>query len=99
MLSAILVSTTLALSDGGCLDKPWMPPPTSLHYAPDITGDCLVQYDDLLAVLSFWGTCEEQAIICGCPIETYCCRTDLDRNGATDFDDVLTVLEAMAMEW
>jgi hypothetical protein len=98
MISAILLASALSI-DGGCIGKPWMPPPTSLHFAPDFTGDCVVQFDDLIIILSQWGTCEDQARLCGCPIETYCCRTDLDRNGITDLDDVIAVLTAMSLEW
>ena len=95
----LMLTAVLCLFSGGCMGKPWMPPPTSVHFSPDFTGDCIVQYDDLLIILSFWGTCEDQAALCGCPVETYCCRTDLDRNGITDLDDVITVLAAMSMEW
>jgi hypothetical protein len=48
---------------------------------PDLDGDLVVGFADLLAVLADWGPCE------GCP-------TDLDYDGAVGFGDLLIVLSA-----
>jgi len=45
----------------------------------DATGDRLVNFDDLIAVLSAWGVCGD-------------CPEDLDDSGFVDFDDLLLVL-------
>jgi len=45
----------------------------------DVNGDGVVDFDDLLGLLSAWGPCA------GCP-------ADLDGNGFVDFDDLLTLL-------
>ena len=92
------LSCILALTPGGCIGKPWMPPPTSTHFAPDMTGDCLVSYDDLLFLLGRWGSCEEQAALCGCPPELYCCRADLNRDGVVGMDDLIVVLDALYLD-
>jgi Ca2+-binding EF-hand superfamily protein len=45
----------------------------------DIDGSGLIDFGDLLAVLSAWGPCTD-------------CPADLDGNGAVGFEDLLTVL-------
>ncbi|MFK7959045.1 MAG: hypothetical protein AB8G96_00845 [Phycisphaerales bacterium] len=63
-------SVSLALVATGTLDP---------GVLGDVTGDGLVDFADLLAVLANFGACE------GCP-------EDIDGSGAVDFGDVLTVL-------
>lgn len=48
----------------------------------DITGDGIVNVDDLLQVLNSWGTCAEAD---NCP-------ADVDDNGNVDVDDLLSIL-------
>lgn len=45
----------------------------------DVDGNGVVDFNDILVLLSFWGPCVE-------------CAADLDANGIVDFDDLLLVL-------
>jgi hypothetical protein len=47
----------------------------------DVTGDGLVNIDDLLSVIGAWGDCPGT-----------CCPQDFDMNGIIDIDDLLTVI-------
>ncbi|MCI0630412.1 MAG: DUF3466 family protein [Phycisphaerales bacterium] len=49
----------------------------------DATGDGLVNVNDLLAVISAWGTC---------PLPPATCPADLNGNGAVGIDDLLIVI-------
>jgi hypothetical protein len=48
----------------------------------DITGDCVVGFDDLLALLAAWGPCDDPAD----------CDEDVDEDGIVGFADILEVL-------
>ncbi len=49
--------------------------------SPDLTRDCVVAFDDVLALLKRWGPCSR-------------CPEDLDDSGTVDFADLLIVLAA-----
>lgn len=50
----------------------------------DVTGDCVIGFDDVLAVLAGWGPCEDPGD----------CPADVNQDGTVGFDDVLEVLAA-----
>jgi len=50
----------------------------------DLTGDGVVDFSDLLQVLSAWGVCEDPQA----------CPADLSGDGLVDFTDLLTLLSA-----
>jgi hypothetical protein len=81
LLSLMLVS---GCCGEGCLLSPWMPPPTSTDFSPNLKGcACAIDYQDMLVVLSDWGDC----------VPDSCCRTDLDRDGTVGTEDLLRVLD------
>ncbi len=49
--------------------------------SPDLTQDCIVAFDDVMALLERWGPCSR-------------CPEDLDESGVVDFGDLLIVLSA-----
>jgi hypothetical protein len=51
--------------------------------AADITGDCAVNVDDLVAVILAWGAC---------PAPPATCPADLDNDGAVEVDDLVLVI-------
>ncbi|NNF43881.1 MAG: hypothetical protein HKN62_12715 [Phycisphaerales bacterium] len=59
--------------------------PLALHILPgcpgDVTGDCVVDFADLLEVLAYWGPCPG-------------CRADLDDSGTVALGDLLQILAA-----
>ena len=50
----------------------------------DLSGDGVVDFSDLLQVLSAWGVCEDPGA----------CPADLSGDGVVDFTDLLTLLSA-----
>lgn len=95
LLLSLFINTQ---SVGNCLHKPWMPSPDRTHLPPDLNGDCIVDFNDLMIMLGSWGGCEGLALRCGCDPKNFCCRPDLNRDGSIDIQDLTRVLEAMAME-
>ena len=59
------------------LSPPWQEP-------GDVTGDLVVNVDDLIAVLNAWGPCD-----CSCPAA---CDADIEPNCVVDIDDLLQVI-------
>jgi hypothetical protein len=70
---------------GGGLSKQVVPPEMWWHEVPlagDVTGDGVVNMDDILMVLVQWGPCDEP------------CEADIDLDGDVDIDDLLVVVGA-----
>jgi hypothetical protein len=65
--------------DSGFMTSMWTTEQTCQHCPPDFGGNGIVDFNDLLQVLSKWGPCTE-------------CLEDLDRDGTVGFQDLLIVL-------
>lgn len=63
------------------MDPNWIALDPGTDCAGDINGDGMVGADDILAVLSDWGTCD------GCP-------GDIDNDGIVGVNDLLTIIGA-----
>jgi hypothetical protein len=74
LLAGLLVASTPAISSECC--------------PADFTGDGFVNTDELLGVLSGWGTC---------PDDPDACPMDIDQSGTVGVDDLLAVLSGWGM--
>ena len=66
-------------SGAGRVDA-WQAVREALRFRGDVNGDGVVDFADLLIVLTGWGPCDGE------------CPADLDGDGVVDFDDLLIVL-------
>ena len=83
-----------ALSGVSCADlgAPWMDP-TSTDLPPDLDGDCIVGFGDLIILMSGWGPCPDWDTP-----DPPCCRTDLNRDGITGHEDLVYLLSAFELD-
>ncbi|MCI0629216.1 MAG: dockerin type I domain-containing protein [Phycisphaerales bacterium] len=65
------------------LNSPFAEPWFEVVIEPDVTGDQIINIDDLLAVISAWGPCPP-------PAEE--CSADVNSNGVVNLFDLLTVI-------
>jgi hypothetical protein len=80
------ISIVVSIGDMSCYDTA-----LTIQAQPvfgDITGDAVVNVDDLLAVINQWGSCPPETTPCDADI-----KPEFTGNDAVDVDDLLLVIE------
>jgi len=59
--------------------------PDECECPADVTEDGQVTVDDIIALLTIWGVCDD-------PCPPYCCEGDLSKDCTVNIDDVFAIL-------